>query len=295
MKWCLAVVPVVMIASACGSNPNPVAADAAAAQSGLVDVSGGQLYYEVLGKGAPVILSHGGFGDRRMWDDQFAPLAQAFKVIRYDHRGFGMSPAADQAYSPVDDLVKLMDHLDLKRANLVGNSMGGTLALDFALLQPMRTGAVVVIASTAAGYPTPEEDQRSAETVMTTARRDGTGAAVELWLQHPMVHVTANHPGGGPRLRTMMQDNQRLFLNEHWPSEPVSPPTYQRLVELKANVLFIVGDKDVAWIRDGAAASADKIKGAKVETIAGADHLPQMVAPEKVNKLLVDYISLNGC
>jgi pimeloyl-ACP methyl ester carboxylesterase len=281
--------------SACGSNPNPAQTSATGAQNGLVAVSGGTLYYEVLGKGAPVILIHGGFGDRRMWDDQFAPLAQAFKVIRYDHRGFGKSPAAGQAYSPVDDLVKLMDHLDLKRANLVGNSMGGTLALDFALLQPMRTGAVVVVASTAAGYPTPEEDRRSVETVMNVARRDGTGAAVELWLKHPMVTVTATHPHGGPRLRSMIHDNERLFLNEHWPAEPVSPPTYDRLAELKANVLFIVGDKDVASVREGAAASAARIKGAKIETIAGADHLPQIVAPDNVNKLLVDYISLNGC
>ena len=295
MKWLLTGVSIALAAAACGSNSNPVPAADTGAQSGLVEVNGGTLYYEVLGKGAPVILIHGGFGDRRMWDDQFAPLAQAFKVIRYDHRGFGKSPAASNAYSPVDDLVKLMDHLDLKRANLVGNSMGGTLALDFALLQPMRSGAIVVIASTAAGYPMPEEDRRSVETVMNAARRDGTGTAVDLWLKHPMVTVTANHPNAGPRLRTMIQDNQRLFLNEHWPAEPVTPPTYERLVELKANVLFIVGDKDVASVRDGAAASAARIKGAKVETIAGSDHLPQMVAPDKVNKILVDYISLNGC
>jgi pimeloyl-ACP methyl ester carboxylesterase len=295
MKWLLTGVSIALAATACGSNSNPVPAADTGAQSGLVDVNGGTLYYEVLGKGAPVILIHGGFGDRRMWDDQFVPLAQAFKVIRYDHRGFGKSPAAPNAYSPVDDLVKLMDHLDLKRANLVGNSMGGTLALDFALLQPMRSGAIVVIASTAAGYPTPEEDRRSVETVINAARRDGTAAAVDLWLKHPMVTVTSNHPDAGPRLRTMIQDNQRLFLNEHWPAEPVSPPTYDRLVELKANVLFIVGDKDVESIREGAAASAARIKGAKVETIAGSDHLPQMVAPDKVNKILVDYISLNGC
>jgi pimeloyl-ACP methyl ester carboxylesterase len=93
----------------------------------------------------------------------------------------------------------------------------------------------------------------------------------------------------------MIEDNQNLFLNEHWPQEPMSPPAFDRLSELKANVLFIVGDKDVASVRDGAAASAARIKGAKVETIAGSDHLPQMVAPDKVNKLLVDYISLNGC
>ena len=232
MKWLLTGLSTALVVSACASNPAPPGG--AAVQNGLVNVNGGTLYYETLGKGAPVILIHGGFGDRRMWDDQFTPLAQAFKVIRYDHRGFGKSPAAGQAYSPVDDLVKLMDHLDLKRANLVGNSMGGTLALDFALLQPMRTGAVVVIASTAAGYPTPEEDRRSVETVMNAARRDGTGAAVDLWLKHPMVNVTANHPDAGPRLRAMIEDNQHLFLNEHWPQEPMSPPAFERLVRAES-------------------------------------------------------------
>jgi pimeloyl-ACP methyl ester carboxylesterase len=130
---------------------------------------------------------------------------------------------------------------------------------------------------------------------MNAARAEGTGAAVDMWLKHPMVAVTANHPDAGPRLRTMIQDNQRLFLNEHWPAEPVAAPTYERLTELKANVLFVVGDKDVPSVREGAAASAARIKGAKLETIAGADHLPQMVAPDTVNKLLVDYISVNGC
>src|SRR5436190_12377724 len=110
-------------------------------QSGILAVDGGSLYYETRGKGAPVILIHGGFGDRRMWDSQVEPLSQAFRVIRYDHRGFGKSAPPTQAYSPVADLVTLMDHLELKRANLVGNSMGGTVALDFALLQPDRTGA----------------------------------------------------------------------------------------------------------------------------------------------------------
>ena len=73
-----------------------------------------------------------------------------------------------------------MDHLQLKRANLVGNSMGGTLALDFALLQPDRTGAVVVVASTAGGYPVPEEDVKRVDDVMRTARDEGTGAGRHL-------------------------------------------------------------------------------------------------------------------
>jgi pimeloyl-ACP methyl ester carboxylesterase len=263
--------------------------------SGSVAVDGGSLYYETLGKGAPVILIHGGFGDRRMWDAQMEPLSQAFRVIRYDHRGFGKSSAPDKPYSPVADLVALMEHLEIKRANLVGNSMGGTLALDFALLQPNLTGAVVVVASTAGGYPVPEEDIRKVNEVLGVAKDKGTSAAVPLWLQHPMVGVASRHPTAGTLLRTMVEDNQKMFLAEHWPQEPMTPPAYERLTGLNANVLFVVGDQDVGSVRNGAEASAARIKKAKVVTIKDADHLPQMEHPEAVNKLLVEYISLNGC
>ena len=283
-----------MSCAACDSN-RETSSGPANLSSGSVAVDGGSLYYETLGKGAPVILIHGGFGDRRMWDAQMEPLSQAFRVIRYDHRGFGKSSAPDKPYSPVADLVALMEHLELKRANLVGNSMGGTLALDFALLQPNLTGAVVVVASTAGGYPVPEEDIKKVNEVLGVAKDKGTSAAVPLWLQHPMVGIASRHPTAGPLLRTMVEDNQKMFLAEHWPQEPMTPPAYERLAGLNANVLFVVGDQDVASVRNGAEASAARIKKAKVVTIKDADHLPQMEHPEAVNKLLVEYISLNGC
>src|SRR5688572_7747344 len=294
MSWAGLLISIAM--AGCSSEAVIMQAGRSAdVQSGHVAVDGGSVYYETLGKGAPVILIHGGFGDRRMWDGQFEPLSQAFRVIRYDHRGFGKSPSPEKPYSPVADLVALMDHLQLKRANLVGNSMGGTVALDFALLQPDRTGAVVVIASTAGGYPVPEEDVKKVDEALGVARDKGTSAAITLWLQHPMVAVASRHATAGPLLRTMVEDNQRMFLAQRWPQEPMSPPAYERLAGLNANVLFVVGDRDVAAVRDGAGASAARIKKSKVVTINGADHLPQMEQPEAVNKLLVEYISLNGC
>jgi pimeloyl-ACP methyl ester carboxylesterase len=293
MKRLCALVGLLGLLAACGSDGSRM--EDTGVHTGVVGVGDATLHYEMTGTGAPVILIHGGFGDRRMWDEQFVPLSQAFRVIRYDHRGFGKSSPATAPYSPVADLVKVMDHLKLTRANLVGNSMGGTLALDFALLHPDRTGAVVVIASTAGGYPVPEEDRKRVTEVFAVAREKGTGAAAALWLQHPMVAVASQHPKAGPLLRQMIEDNQKLFLSEYWPEEPMTPPAYDRLADLNANVLFIVGDKDISAVRDGAKASADRIKRATIETITGADHLPQMEEPAVVNKHLVQYISLNGC
>src|SRR3954451_296740 len=63
--------------------------------SGLAPVADGQLYYEVLGEGPPLVLVHGGMNDRRMWDDQWAAFAQHYRVVRYDLRGVGQSPRAE--------------------------------------------------------------------------------------------------------------------------------------------------------------------------------------------------------
>ena len=57
----------------------------------FVDINDTRLYYEVAGTGQAVVLLHGFSLDTRMWDDQFLPLAQHFRVIRFDRRGFGKS------------------------------------------------------------------------------------------------------------------------------------------------------------------------------------------------------------
>ncbi len=58
-------------------------------QTGLAEVNGTTLYYEVAGTGHPFILIHGHLLDRRSWDDQFLAFAQQYRIIRYDQRGFG--------------------------------------------------------------------------------------------------------------------------------------------------------------------------------------------------------------
>jgi pimeloyl-ACP methyl ester carboxylesterase len=60
-------------------------------QTGFVETNGTKLYYEMMGEGHPLVLIHGGYIDRRMWDDQLAVFAQHYQVIRYDVRGFGKS------------------------------------------------------------------------------------------------------------------------------------------------------------------------------------------------------------
>jgi pimeloyl-ACP methyl ester carboxylesterase len=275
--------------------PQRAKAQALKSTTGNLDVRGGSIYYETLGKGPAVILIHGGFGDRRMWDGQFQALATNFQVVRYDHRGFGRSPAPRESYSPVDDLLRLLEQLSIRRAHLVGNSMGGTLAIDFALKHPGRVASLVIVAAGARGIPFPQKDIDRILAVFKVAEAEGLERAAEQWLAHPMVATTKQAPGARENLRAMVFENKGIFGMKHWPSEAMNPPAAERLKELIVPTLVIIGGRDTEASRGAGEVTAKEIKEAKKIIMAEADHLPQMVNPTKFNRhLLKFWRSLSG-
>jgi pimeloyl-ACP methyl ester carboxylesterase len=115
--------------------------------TGKAQVNGVELWYEISGDGEPVIQIHGaGFGHFN-----FAPatpaLAEHFRVIDYDMRGYGRSDRPVQHYDMevwTDDVAGLLDALDVAQAHVHGTSMGGMIAIVFAGKYPERTTSVVI-------------------------------------------------------------------------------------------------------------------------------------------------------
>ena len=109
-------------------------------KSGRIDVGNGSLYYEEAGSGEPVIFVHGHSLDHRMWDEQFAEFAKEYRVIRYDLRGYGASSSQteDYQFTHVQDLVTLMDSLHIRKAHIVGLSLGGFIGADMLGWFPKR-------------------------------------------------------------------------------------------------------------------------------------------------------------
>src|SRR5437763_1678419 len=99
--------------------------------SGYAPVENGELFYEVAGRGHPLLLIHAGVADRRMWDDQFAAFAGRFRVIRYDTRGYGLSRTEPTAFSNRQDVADLLRHVGVERTHIIGVSRGGQIAVDF--------------------------------------------------------------------------------------------------------------------------------------------------------------------
>jgi 3-oxoadipate enol-lactonase len=115
----------------------------------MLTVAGGDLYYETHGDGPVVVLAHGVGGNHAIWFRQIAVLARTYKVVVFDHRGFGLSRDLDGSGRAafVEDLRALLGHLGVEKAALVGQSMGAGTCIGFAGTYPSRVGALIVAAS----------------------------------------------------------------------------------------------------------------------------------------------------
>ena len=121
-------------------------------ESGFIGIGNAKLYYELSGEGQPLVLIHAGVADNRQWNNEFAHFAQDYRVLRYDLRGYGKSLPVDGEFSHLGDLTALLDLLRINQPLiLVGCSMGGGLALDFALAHPPRVRALVMVGSGPSG------------------------------------------------------------------------------------------------------------------------------------------------
>jgi 2-hydroxy-6-oxonona-2,4-dienedioate hydrolase len=117
-------------------------------QAGTAEVNGTTLYFETTGKGLPfVFVSGGGIMDRRCWDEQFHFFARDYQVIRYDVRGIGRSARPDRPFSHSSDLYELLKFMKIERIHLAGLSVGGAMAIDFAIEHPEMVDHLILAAS----------------------------------------------------------------------------------------------------------------------------------------------------
>src|SRR5882762_9825845 len=119
-----------------------------------VELNGTRIHYERSGAGYPVVFLHAGVADSRMWEPQAEGLGSYFDVIAPDGRGYGRSELPATSWSPIADVLALMNALQIREApHLVGSSIGGGLAIDFALEHPDRVSKLVLVGPGISGQP----------------------------------------------------------------------------------------------------------------------------------------------
>ena len=122
------------------------------AESGYVPVNGIKVYYEVYGKGMPIVLLHGAFYNIEMnWGQLIPELSKTRKVIAIEFQGHGHSPFSERKLDIVtlaSDVEGVMKYLKVDSADVAGFSMGGSIAYQFAIQYPKRLRKLVIISST---------------------------------------------------------------------------------------------------------------------------------------------------
>jgi 3-oxoadipate enol-lactonase len=244
--------------------------------TGYAPVDGGKLYYEVAGAGSVVVLIHGGQMDRRMWDPQFRRYAAQYRVIRYDVRGFGNSPAATRPFSDEDDLAALLTDLRVDRATIVGLSLGGRIAIDFALSHPERVSSLVLVAPGLSGFHFPSE---AGDDSTWAAAQRGDWAAVASWWTHTGYMTPAmHHPDLADRLRQLAQDNAHQWLDNPALERPLRPAAIDQLGAIHTPTLIVVGNRDVADIHQIVGLLSIRIAGARLTIVPDAGHMVNLEA-----------------
>jgi 3-oxoadipate enol-lactonase len=126
----------------------------------MVAVDGGEVWADDSGgELPPLVLLHPGVGDSRIWEPILPELTREHRVIRYDARGFGRSPAPTAKFTLLRDLIAVLDHFGLDRVPIVGCSQGGGSALGLAIAQPSRVSGLVLLCPGIPGFERPDSPE----------------------------------------------------------------------------------------------------------------------------------------
>ena len=268
-------------------------ADLSNFNSGYVDSEGAKIYFESAGNGPALVFIQAGVADCRMWDPQFETFAKKFRVVRYDHRGFGKSKMPEGPYALRRDLHSVLVHLGVEKAALVGCSMGGATAIDYTIEHPERVSALVPVGSGVSGWNEWTDDAiRYFTEFMKLAKNREVDRAREmdaqLWIDGTREAANVD-PKYRERARELHRDNFSLDRFAH-PEQEMKPPAAGRLGEIKCPTMVLIGDSDTPELVRLADRIAKEIPGARHVTIKNAAHLPSLEHPEEFDQQLADFL-----
>ncbi|GAA1990177.1 alpha/beta hydrolase [Amycolatopsis minnesotensis] len=261
----------------------------------MIEIDGGKLFYEVRGSGSPVVLVHGGSLDASMWDAQVALLEGAHTVIRYDLRGHGKSSSPTAPFSHHEDLRQLLDALDVPSAEVVGLSLGGQIAIDFAIAYPGRVAKLLLAAPGISGKPFRDPFILGNLAELAAAKEAGEHErAVEhilrMWVDGP--HRTSKEVD--PAIRAFCRELN--FASVTRPegaghSFATGFGAAGRIAELRAETLLLVGDLDCADMLGTADLIAREAPRVRKHTLPGAGHMINLEAPAEFARLLRRFLA----
>lgn len=258
----------------------------------IFDSNGVRIHYTDQGAGEPVLLIHGFAANADLnWrlTGVLSALASHYRVIALDNRGHGLSdkPHDPEAYGHafVEDAITLLDHLDIKKAHVVGYSMGAFITTQLMIQYPDR---VATAAPCGAGWVSPKEREATLRFFETLARSLESGGGFR-----PLIEMLHSGSIGGA-IRAPLIDFALSYINDELALAAVSRSFHQLqgvkeedLRSLSLPVLQVVGREDP--LRAGVERMARLVPNHELIVIDGADHISTLPHPE-LKKALLEFL-----
>lgn len=263
--------------------------------SRFAEAVGTRIGYDVFGQGPDLLFLHAGIADRTMWRPQVEAFGDRYRITTPDARGFGASAIGNRPFSRRDDWAAVMDDVGIERAVVGGCSIGAGFALDFAIERPERVERLVLVGVTPAGFDGEddsalEEAWPRIDALIKDGKLEEAGRMeARLWVDGPR-----RPQGAAPDWLTEKVVEWSLPINsvsEWGDSKQLDPLAMQRLGEVQAPTLVIVGTEDAEVVIEGCRQTAAGIADAHLVELEGTAHLPNLEVPEAFNAALGDFLS----
>jgi pimeloyl-ACP methyl ester carboxylesterase len=257
-----------------------------------IHINGISMNYELTGEGRCVVLIHG-FGDNlQMWYNQVPELSERYQVLSYDVRGFGLTEKTTGAYS-IDlftrDLYELLGALEIRSACLLGFSMGGRIALEFALTYPDMTTGLILANSGVETSPKPEmaKHRQVMESILQQGQIETISAIMTRGSFSP--GFRKNNPAAFKRCMDIRMQNDPVDYLEIMGAVDEALDAPVDLGRLECPVLMIAGDGD-ALMGGSVAEDMKRAIGNAILKILPTGHLSAIEDPEKFNREVLNFM-----
>ncbi len=257
----------------------------------FVENQGAKIYWDEQGQGAPLLLIMGLGYTSVMWHRTRPALAQRYRTVAFDNRGVGLSDVPPGPYSiatMASDVAAVLDAAGIASAHVLGVSMGGAIAQEFALQYPERTRSLI-LGCTAPGGDLAVRAQRTVADLLL-----GRGMTLEQAREAmlPYIYDTATP-------REKIEEDVRL--RQPWlPSAEgymaqlqaiLAWESYSRIAQITAPTLVIHGKSDALVPPSNGELIAKRIPGAKLVLIENASHLFLTDQTEQANREILEFLS----
>lgn len=235
-----------------------------------------KLFYRQMGEGQPVIILHGIFGISDNWVTIGRKLAEKFEVFILDQRNHGQSPHSDtfNYYALVDDLFEFIEDHQIVNPILIGHSMGGKVAMNFALDNPSRVDQLIVVDISLRQYQARQEhmdiihamlainfdEVRSRKDVEDIIEKSVKSERVRLFIMKNLYRIGQKRLAWRLNVQSIYDNIENVFIGVE------SPYTFEK------PALFIKGEKSDYVLEQDFDAIQKKFPAARFSTIAAASH-----------------------